>query len=161
MQKWTANALPSHNFSYMFLPLKTNVEVFDISQVLRPRETLTMTRYAHPQCSKWCTKGDHKISTDLGVIKTNKRDNSAEVAVPTAETGINVVHEDAKHALSTKPPKEEKKAGRVGRLLRIVIATSGQSVKRLSLILVITDKPFLLYRVLMAWVFSNVSHGTA
>jgi chitin synthase len=42
-------------------------------------------------------------------VETNKRENSAEVAVPTAETGINVVHEHAKHALSTKPPKEEKK----------------------------------------------------
>jgi hypothetical protein len=73
-----------------------------------------MTRYAHLQCSKWGTKGDHKISTDLGVVKTNKRDNSAEVVVPTAETGINVVHEDAKHASCVVDQATEggEKAGR-------------------------------------------------
>jgi len=57
----------------------------------------------------WGTKGDNKVSTDLGVVKTNKGENAVEVAVPTAETDINAAYEDAIHVLSTKPPKEEKK----------------------------------------------------
>ena len=56
----------------------------------------------------WGTKGDNKVSTDLGEVKTNKGDNSVEVAVPTAETDINAAYEDAIHVLSTKPPKEVK-----------------------------------------------------
>ena len=57
----------------------------------------------------WGTKGDNKVSTDLGVVKASKGDNAVEVAVPTAETDINAAYEDAIHVLSTKPPKEEKK----------------------------------------------------
>lgn len=57
----------------------------------------------------WGTKGDNKVSTDLGVVKANKGENAVEVAVPTAETDINSMYEDAIHVLSTKPPKEEKK----------------------------------------------------
>jgi chitin synthase len=45
----------------------------------------------------------------LGVVKANKGENAVEVAVPTAETDINSMYEDAIHVLSTKPPKEEKK----------------------------------------------------
>ena len=45
---------------------------------------------------------------DLVVVETN-RGNSVEMVVATAQTGINVVHEDAKHVLLTKPPKEEKR----------------------------------------------------
>jgi hypothetical protein len=56
----------------------------------------------------WGTKGDNKVSTDLGVVKANKGENAVEVAVPTAETDINSMYEDAIHVLSTKPPKEEK-----------------------------------------------------
>ncbi|KAH9012182.1 glycosyltransferase family 2 protein [Lactarius pseudohatsudake] len=55
------------------------------------------------------TKGDNEVSTDLGVVKATKEENAVEVAVPTAETDINVAYEDAIHVLSTKPPKEEKK----------------------------------------------------
>ena len=46
------------------------------------------------------------VSTDLGVVKTNKGENSVKVAVPTAETDIDTAYEDAIHVLSTKPPKE-------------------------------------------------------
>jgi chitin synthase len=56
----------------------------------------------------WGTKGDNKVSTDLGVVKSSKGDNAVDVAVPTAETDINAAYEDAIHVLSTKPPKEEK-----------------------------------------------------
>ncbi len=57
----------------------------------------------------WGTKGDNKVSTDLGVVKTSEGENAVEVAVPTAETDINAAYEDAIHVLSTKPPKEVKK----------------------------------------------------
>jgi len=49
------------------------------------------------------------VSTDLGVVKTNKGENSVKVAVPTAKTDINMAYEDAIPAFPTKPPKEEKK----------------------------------------------------
>ncbi len=39
----------------------------------------------------------------------NKGENAVEVAVPTAETDINSMYEDAIHVLSTKPPPEDKK----------------------------------------------------
>jgi len=54
-------------------------------------------------------KGNNKVSTDLGVVKTDQRENPVEVAVTMAETAINAAYEDAIHVLSTKPPKEEKK----------------------------------------------------
>ncbi len=56
----------------------------------------------------WGTKGDNKVSTDLGEVKANKGENAVEVAVPTADTDINSMYEDAIHVLSTKAPKEEK-----------------------------------------------------
>jgi len=64
--------------------------------------------FSHSDVS-WGTKGDNKVSTDLGVVKVSKGDNAVEVAVPTTETDINAAYEDAIHVLSTKPPKEEKK----------------------------------------------------
>ena len=54
-------------------------------------------------------KGDNKVSTDLGVVKTNKGDNAVEVTVLMAEMDINAAYEDVVHMLSTNPPKEEKK----------------------------------------------------
>ena len=57
----------------------------------------------------WGTKGDNKISTDLGVVKTGPNKNEVEVVVPTTETDINAAYEDAIHMLSTKPPKVDSK----------------------------------------------------
>jgi len=57
----------------------------------------------------WGTKGDNKVSTDLGVVKTGKNKNEVEVAVPTEQKDIDAAYEDALHVLSTKPPKEEPK----------------------------------------------------
>lgn len=57
----------------------------------------------------WGTKGDNKVSTDLGVVQTGKNKNEVEVSIPTAETDINAAYEDAIHVLSTKPPKTESK----------------------------------------------------
>jgi chitin synthase len=58
----------------------------------------------------WGTKGDNKVSTDLGVVSTGKNKNEVEVVVPTAETDINAAYEDAIHVLSEKPQKKEPKA---------------------------------------------------
>jgi chitin synthase len=59
----------------------------------------------------WGTKGDNKVSTDLGVVSAGTGDNKneVEVAVPTAETDINAAYEDAIHVLSSKAPKAESK----------------------------------------------------
>lgn len=58
----------------------------------------------------WGTKGDNKISTDLGVVATTgKNKNEVEVEVPSAETDINAAYEDAIAVLSTKPPKSDPK----------------------------------------------------
>ena len=57
----------------------------------------------------WGTKGDNKVSVDLGVVKTGPNKNEVEVMVPTAETDINAAYEDAIHMLSTKPPKQDPK----------------------------------------------------
>ena len=57
----------------------------------------------------WGTKGDNKVSTDLGVVTTGKNKNEVEVAVPTAETDINAAYDDAIHVISTKAPVIESK----------------------------------------------------
>jgi chitin synthase len=66
-------------------------------------------QFANVHDVSWGTKGDNKVSTDLGVVQTGKNKNEVEVAVPTAETDINAAYEDAIHVLSTKPPKVESK----------------------------------------------------
>ncbi|KAG2124618.1 glycosyltransferase family 2 protein [Suillus clintonianus] len=72
---------------------------------------LNVYAFANVHDVSWGTKGDNKVSTDLGVVSAGKGDNKneVEVAVPTAETDINAAYEDAIHVLSSKPPKEESK----------------------------------------------------
>nr|VWO98184.1 Uncharacterized protein [Ganoderma boninense] len=70
---------------------------------------LNVYAFANVHDVSWGTKGDNKVSTDLGVVKTGPNKNEVEVAVPTAETDINAAYEDAIHLLSTKPPKQESK----------------------------------------------------
>ncbi|KAJ8496271.1 hypothetical protein ONZ51_g1200 [Trametes cubensis] len=70
---------------------------------------LNVYAFANVHDVSWGTKGDNKISTDLGVVKTGPNKNEVEVSVPTAETDINAAYEDAIHMLSTKPPKTESK----------------------------------------------------
>jgi len=59
----------------------------------------------------WGTKGDNKVSTDLGVISAGKGENKNEfeVALPTPETAINAAYEDDIHVFSSKAPKMESK----------------------------------------------------
>jgi chitin synthase len=57
----------------------------------------------------WGTKGDNKVSTDLGVVTTGKNKNEVEVAVPTTENDIDAAYEDAILVLTTKAPKANPK----------------------------------------------------
>jgi len=107
----------------------------------------------------WGTKGDNKVSTDLGVVKAGKGENAVEVAVPTEETDINAAYEDAIHMLSTKPPKEVKKVDeaqkqedyyRNFRTKYVLPSTFPRPTWCLTFF-------FFLVSVLMAWVLSNVS----
>ncbi|KAF7982169.1 hypothetical protein HWV62_29939 [Athelia sp. TMB] len=70
---------------------------------------LNVYAFANVHDVSWGTKGDNKVSTDLGVVTTGKNKNEVEVAVPTTENDIDAAYEDAIQVLSTKPPKEEKK----------------------------------------------------
>lgn len=70
---------------------------------------LNVYAFANVHDVSWGTKGDNKISTDLGVVKASNGENAVEVAVPTEEKDINAAYDDAIHVLSTKPPKEDKK----------------------------------------------------
>lgn len=57
----------------------------------------------------WGTKGDNKVSTDLGVVQVAKNATEVEVTMPTQKEDLNTMYEDAIHVLQTKPPKEEAK----------------------------------------------------
>ncbi|EIN12208.1 glycosyltransferase family 2 protein [Punctularia strigosozonata HHB-11173 SS5] len=70
---------------------------------------LNVYAFANVHDVSWGTKGDNKVSTDLGVVKTGKNANEVEVEVPTEEKDINAAYEDAIHVLQSKPPKAESK----------------------------------------------------
>lgn len=70
---------------------------------------LACSQFANVHDVSWGTKGDNKVSTDLGVVTTGKNKNEVEVNVPTAETDINAAYEDAIQLLSSKPPKVDSK----------------------------------------------------
>ena len=49
----------------------------------------------------WGTKGDNKVSTDLGVVATSGKDKATvEASVPTDQRDINAAYEDAMAVLS-------------------------------------------------------------
>lgn len=71
---------------------------------------LNVYAFANVHDVSWGTKGDNKVSTDLGVVKTSSgTTNEVEVEVMTEERDINAAYEDAIHVLSSKPPKAESK----------------------------------------------------
>jgi len=70
---------------------------------------LNVYAFANVHDVSWGTKGDNKVSTDLGVVTTGKNKNEVEVSVPTAEMDINAAYEDAIEVLSTKAPKTSSK----------------------------------------------------
>jgi len=68
-------------------------------------------QFANVHDASWGTKGDNKVSTDLGVVSAGKGENKnqIEVVLPMAETDINAAYERAIHLLSSKAPKTESK----------------------------------------------------
>ncbi|KAF9448778.1 glycosyltransferase family 2 protein [Macrolepiota fuliginosa MF-IS2] len=70
---------------------------------------LNVYAFANVHDVSWGTKGDNKVSTDLGVVKTAGDKKEVEVTVPTNEKDISALYEDAIHVLNTKPPKVESK----------------------------------------------------
>ncbi|KAF7351028.1 Chitin synthase [Mycena sanguinolenta] len=71
---------------------------------------LNVYAFANVHDVSWGTKGDNKVSTDLGTVSAKKDNkNEVEAVVPTSENDINAAYEDAIHVLNTKPPKAESK----------------------------------------------------
>ncbi|KAG8977097.1 Chitin synthase, class 1 [Tulasnella sp. 427] len=70
---------------------------------------LNVYAFANTHDISWGTKGDNKVSTDLGVVEKKKDSNEVEVAVPTEQKDINAAYEDAMAVLHSKPQAEEKK----------------------------------------------------
>jgi len=68
---------------------------------------LNVYAFANVHDVSWGTKGDNKVSTDLGVVDVAKNANEVEVTMPTQKEDLNAMYEDAIHVLQTKPPKEE------------------------------------------------------
>jgi len=95
--------------------------------------------------------------TNLGVVKAGTREDTVDVAVPTAETDINAAYEEAIHELSTKPPKEERKvdAATVQEDYYFNFGTKCSTSPSFLLSLIIYF--LFLCSLLMAWVLSNVS----
>ncbi|KLO11794.1 glycosyltransferase family 2 protein [Schizopora paradoxa] len=71
---------------------------------------LNVYAFANVHDVSWGTKGDNKVSTDLGVVdNTKSKGNSVDLDVPTDTRDIDASYEEALLVLSTKPPKEEAK----------------------------------------------------
>jgi len=70
---------------------------------------LNVYAFANVHDVSWGTKGDNKVSTDLGVVKTGKDSNQVEAVVPDQQNDIDANYEDALHVLRTKPAKVESK----------------------------------------------------
>jgi chitin synthase len=56
----------------------------------------------------WGTKGSDKASEDLGVVKSDDK-NEVTVMVPTEQKDLNALYENEMSIINSKPPKEEAK----------------------------------------------------
>ncbi|KAK2465800.1 hypothetical protein APHAL10511_002344 [Amanita phalloides] len=118
---------------------------------------LNVYAFANVHDVSWGTKGDNKVNTDLGVVKTGGKDNNeAEALVPTEQNDINAAYEDALEVLKTKPPKQESKpdAGtqqedyyRTFRTKYVI------SIRRIPV--AHSSNATVLLSVLLAWTLSN------
>lgn len=67
-------------------------------------------QFANVHDITWGTKGDNRVSTDLGVVKApESKSNTIEVEAPTDAAEIDAAYEGAFEVLRTKPPPEVKK----------------------------------------------------
>lgn len=56
----------------------------------------------------WGTKGSDKVSEDLGVVKSDDK-NEVTVMVPTEQKDLNALYVNEMSIINSKPPKEEAK----------------------------------------------------
>lgn len=70
---------------------------------------LNVYAFANVHDVSWGTKGDNKVSTDLGVVDAKGKDGTVDAVVPDQQKDIDANYEDALHVLRTKPPKTEGK----------------------------------------------------
>ncbi|EJC98439.1 glycosyltransferase family 2 protein [Fomitiporia mediterranea MF3/22] len=70
---------------------------------------LNVYAFANVHDITWGTKGDNKVSTDLGVVKTDAKSNAVEVDAPTDKADIDAAYENALTVLHTKPAPEKPK----------------------------------------------------
>jgi len=72
----------------------------------RHRSFSSPLQFANVRDMSWGTKGDNKVSTDLGVVSVGKGSNKNEVEIAIIEEkDINAAYEDATDLLSMKRPK--------------------------------------------------------
>ena len=57
----------------------------------------------------WGTKGDNKVATDLGGVKTDAKANAVEVDAPTDRADIDAAYDTALQTLHSKPVIEPPK----------------------------------------------------
>ncbi|KAG8935649.1 Chitin synthase, class 1 [Tulasnella sp. 418] len=70
---------------------------------------LNVYAFANVHDISWGTKGDNKISTDLGVVAVKKDTNEVEIELSTEEIDINAAYEDAMALLASKSSKPQQK----------------------------------------------------
>jgi hypothetical protein len=91
-------------FQYLLLaPSYINVlNVYAVSRLVYFTFLFDLTRcqFANVHDVSWGTKGDNKVSTDLGVVATSKDKSTVEASVPTDQRDINAAYEDAMAILS-------------------------------------------------------------
>lgn len=68
-----------------------------------------MPQFANVHDITWGTKGDNKVATDLGVVKTDAKSNAVEVDAPTDRADIDAAYDTALQILHSKPIKEAPK----------------------------------------------------
>ncbi|KAF5331770.1 hypothetical protein D9758_016642 [Tetrapyrgos nigripes] len=72
---------------------------------------LNVYAFANVHDVSWGTKGDNKVTTELGTVdtKNSKDGKTVDAVVPDQQIDIDANYEDALHVLRTKPPKVEGK----------------------------------------------------
>ncbi|EJC98438.1 uncharacterized protein FOMMEDRAFT_31885 [Fomitiporia mediterranea MF3/22] len=70
---------------------------------------LNVYAFANVHDVTWGTKGDNRTSTDLGVVKTDEKNNAVEVDTPTDKADVDAAYENALAVFRTKPVVEKPK----------------------------------------------------
>ncbi|KAG8738149.1 Chitin synthase, class 1 [Ceratobasidium sp. 414] len=70
---------------------------------------LNVYAFANVHDVSWGTKGDNKVSNDLGAAPVGKDKGTVEATVPTDQRDINAAYEDAMAVINSKPPVVDQK----------------------------------------------------